>query len=185
MGGRAITDIALKLGNAALADPEDPPLKHGLDLPFYIVEHKQTAGEYVVTGANRHRMYSTASVKFLAALGITDFPVFSLVTEGCIGVVTCTWLERDRDELECTYIAERDARAFDISTPIGAFHYATFLCMVATRHALALKEELEKKKEDFYCRFGEGHESTRWTMTDQVNALKTKSPQAQTAASTT
>ncbi|KAF9219831.1 hypothetical protein BS17DRAFT_788473 [Gyrodon lividus] len=44
-------------------------------------------------GPNQHRMCSTTSVAFLTAAGITKFPVFGLLTEGCKGVVTCSWRE--------------------------------------------------------------------------------------------
>jgi hypothetical protein len=39
-------------------------------------------------------MYAVAMVKFLAAIGIKKFPVFTLITEGSIGVVTCAPTDR-------------------------------------------------------------------------------------------
>ncbi len=61
------------------------------DLPLLVVVHKQE--QTVAQGTNQLRMYLTASVAFLGALGITKFPVFGLITKGKFGVVMCCELE--------------------------------------------------------------------------------------------
>lgn len=54
-----------------------------LDLPLLVAEYKKQAGESHATKAtNQIRMYLTASVKFLQAVGITGFIVYGMVTDG-------------------------------------------------------------------------------------------------------
>ena len=45
-------------------------------------------------------MDSTAAVKFLGSIGIYDFPIFSLLTEGSVGIATCTGLRKLEDQEE-------------------------------------------------------------------------------------
>lgn len=52
-----------------------------LDLPMFVVEYKK-ADEDRHKATNQSRMYLVACVKFLAALGIVDFPVWGAQTDG-------------------------------------------------------------------------------------------------------
>lgn len=45
-------------------------------------------------------MDSTAAMKFLGSIGIYDFPIFSLLTEGSVGIATCTGLRKLEDQEE-------------------------------------------------------------------------------------
>lgn len=54
-----------------------------LDLPLLVVEHKKEGDEsQTIKATNQMRMYLTASVKFLQAVGITGFVVYGMVTAG-------------------------------------------------------------------------------------------------------
>ncbi|KAH9941907.1 hypothetical protein B0H21DRAFT_542786 [Amylocystis lapponica] len=91
-------------------------------LPVLLVEHRKgTAARYT---ANWHRLYSCSAVRFLQAVGITDFPVFSLITRGSVGLLFMTWYSSTDEHI---YVMERAMSGFDISTPRGAFLYAQFL----------------------------------------------------------
>jgi len=62
-----------------------------MDLPLLLVDHStKLASTDPVAGVNRMRMNAASTAKCLAALGVLDFPVFSLLTDGTLGVVTCT-----------------------------------------------------------------------------------------------
>ncbi|KAH7885684.1 hypothetical protein F5I97DRAFT_1874334 [Phlebopus sp. FC_14] len=135
---------SLSLGSS-LPAPADTNLDEGnpndlgysLDLPLFVVEYKKMQTDFTVTGANQLRIYSTAAASFLAAVGITEFPVFGLLTDGCKGVITCAWAETESD-IQCVRIAERNGVVFDLSDPLSAFQYAVFLCKLAHQHSLTL-----------------------------------------------
>lgn len=81
---RAKFEVPTRIQNPELA---------ALDLPLLMVEYKT----YNATGGHQIRFYCVAAAKFLAALGIYEFPVFGLVIEGCIGVVVCAWMKQGED----------------------------------------------------------------------------------------
>ncbi|THH09318.1 hypothetical protein EW146_g8714 [Bondarzewia mesenterica] len=98
-----------------------------------------------------------------------DTSTGSYVTEGSIGIVTCTWMTQE-EQNTCTL--ERNARAYDISDPIGAFNFATFLCMLAHVHVPRLRQALDKLKDKFLEDFSENMKTIRWTMEHQRQGLK-------------
>ncbi|KAH7885681.1 hypothetical protein F5I97DRAFT_1874317 [Phlebopus sp. FC_14] len=138
---------SLSLGSS-LPAPADTNLDEGnpndlgysLDLPLFVVEYKKMQTDFTVTGANQLRIYSTAAASFLAAVGITEFPVFGLLTDGCKGVITCAWAETESDT-QCVRIAERNGVVFDLSDPLSAFQYAVLLCKLAHQHSPTLLGE--------------------------------------------
>lgn len=85
----------------ALRDPSREVLDvHPTDMyvPFLAVEYKKDNPEVPRKGPNQLRVYNTAMSKFLSHLGIIRFPVFGLLTEGTVGVVTCTYTEHLSDD---------------------------------------------------------------------------------------
>lgn len=71
----------------------EPNLGSHLDIPLFTVENKRRIEKAEATAANQNRLYTISMVKFLQTLGITDFPVFGIVAEGPVGVVSCAWGE--------------------------------------------------------------------------------------------
>ena len=65
-----------------------------LELPILAVEYKK-ASDNVIKGTNQLRMYLTASVKFLKAVGIKNFAVYGVQTDGSIAVVPAAVLRDD------------------------------------------------------------------------------------------
>lgn len=65
-----------------------------LELPILTVEYKKTS-DHLMKGTNQVRMYLTASVKFLQAVGITNVPVYGVQTDGPIVVVPAAVLRDD------------------------------------------------------------------------------------------
>ncbi|KAI0316219.1 hypothetical protein OF83DRAFT_284437 [Amylostereum chailletii] len=71
--------------------------KSALHVPFFFIQHTQCLEPDKEATANHSRMDFVAGVRFLATLGITNFPVFGLVTDGSVGVATCAWGVPDVD----------------------------------------------------------------------------------------
>ena len=65
-----------------------------LELPILTVEYKK-ASDNLMKGTNQLRMYLTASVKFLQAVGITNVPVYGVQTDGPIVVLPAAVLRDD------------------------------------------------------------------------------------------
>ncbi len=163
------------------------------DLPLLVVEHKKERS--VVQGPNKLRMDLAACTAFLEALCITKFPIFGLSTNGCQGVVTCCELElvevplnegekypvkvsiailvcstvssSDNSTLQHTRIFERNARIFDISKPIEAFNFVTFLCSLADDHAHKLVNIFQARC-DQVVKLNTQNHVQNWTMAAQV-----------------
>ena len=65
-----------------------------LELPILIVEYKKDS-DNLMKGTNKLRMYLTASVKFLQAVGITNIPVYGVQTDGPIVVLPAAVIRDD------------------------------------------------------------------------------------------
>ncbi|KAJ7735870.1 hypothetical protein DFH07DRAFT_843356 [Mycena maculata] len=91
--------------------------------PHLVVEYKKphdTEGKAL----NQGRMYLISLISFYAALKIVDRAFYALVTNGPKGALLMGWKSK---KAERTYLVERNVVQFDISTPIGAYHFAIFL----------------------------------------------------------
>ncbi|EPQ59865.1 hypothetical protein GLOTRDRAFT_126158 [Gloeophyllum trabeum ATCC 11539] len=157
--------------------------------PLLVVEHKKAhdASKESNAGTKQCRMYAVTASKFLAHLGIYDFPTFGVVTNGALGAVTCTYTSRARDgtaspkDPEITRVVEARARLFNLAHPLGAFHFATFLCMVAHDHAAELRKRLEEVEGDFKAEFhaqARAGRSLVWSRDMQPDVLHAKAEAA-------
>jgi hypothetical protein len=89
---RAMASLTLGVSDMLNTDAMDDP--RSLQLPLLAIEHKKFTNDgYKPTGVIQGRFYAVAMVKFLAAIGIKRFPVFTLITEGSIGVLTCAFTD--------------------------------------------------------------------------------------------
>ncbi|KAF9819295.1 hypothetical protein IEO21_02183 [Rhodonia placenta] len=79
-----------------------------------------------ITGEDQHRLCCTAAARFLESVGITEHPIFSFISDGPHVVLASAWAKD-----ETVHIFERHLLSFDISTAIGAWHYATVLARIA------------------------------------------------------
>ncbi|KAI5995809.1 hypothetical protein F5J12DRAFT_785577 [Pisolithus orientalis] len=122
-----------------------------LDLPIVAVEHKKKS-DHLAKTMNQLRMHLTASVKFLQTIGITNFPVYGVEAD----------VLRGDDNLN----------DWIVSTPLGAWHYATILCRLANIHAGLLGERFEMAKEDLITSLRKkGKDMEGWTITHQLALL--------------
>ncbi|KAF8546704.1 hypothetical protein OG21DRAFT_1472941 [Imleria badia] len=138
-----------------------------LELPILTVEYKK-ASNSMMKGTNQVRMYLTASVKFLQAVGITNIPVYGVQTDGPVVVLPAAVLQDDN----FVYLFERLVERLDISTPLGAWHYATILCRLAQNHAEVLEKRFEEVGEKLVASLlGEGNREG-WTIDHQIAMLK-------------
>lgn len=66
-------------------------------LPSMIIKDK-APGQDKMKSVNQMRMYLVSAVKFLAALGIFDYAVYGLVTNGKKGNVMMAWMVKDKEK---------------------------------------------------------------------------------------
>ncbi|KAF8556408.1 hypothetical protein OG21DRAFT_1495507 [Imleria badia] len=134
-----------------------------LELPILTAEYKK-ADENSIQGTNQLRMYLTAAVKFLQAIGIMNFAVYGVQTDGPIVVLPAAIVRDDN----YVYLYERLTEKLDISTPVGAWHYATILCRLAQNHAKILQEKFEEQVRDrLVTSLKKGERLESWTMAYQ------------------
>ncbi|KAH0838790.1 hypothetical protein J3R83DRAFT_7166 [Lanmaoa asiatica] len=139
-----------------------------LELPILAVEYKR-ASDNIMKGTNQVRMYLTTCVKFLQALGITNVPVYGVQTDGPIVVMPAAIIRDDN----FVYLFERLVERLDISTPLGAWHYATILCRLAQHHAKILEKKFEQVRENLITSLlEEGNQAEGWTVDHQMARLK-------------
>ncbi|KAK0476392.1 hypothetical protein IW261DRAFT_1609580 [Armillaria novae-zelandiae] len=95
--------------------------KHLLSVLFNECKKPDEEDEKAV---NQTKMYMVGGVMHLKSLGITRYPVFGLAANGTVGTLLCCWYSNTLDRV---FIMERNIRVFDISSPIQAYHFMTFL----------------------------------------------------------
>ncbi|KAI0048862.1 hypothetical protein FA95DRAFT_1653355 [Auriscalpium vulgare] len=118
-------------------------------LPVFVMEDKATAETFSIGGYEQTRLYLIASVYFLKALGITNFPVYGLAAQGHEGFLfsaTYTTQHGPDPTKECVLILDRCVVGFSLANPLEVFHFCVILQRLATRHAAELKARFEKVK---------------------------------------
>ncbi|KAH9933541.1 hypothetical protein B0H21DRAFT_813624 [Amylocystis lapponica] len=155
----------------AVAQPLNKGVDSDLLLPVLLVEYKKKDTDGF-QAANQHRLYSCSAVRFVQAVGITDFPVFSLITRGSVGLLFMTWYSGKDEHI---YVMERIMNGFNISTPRGAFRYSQFLSRLnehgkklESLYNAALPKFLERLKRE-----GAASPSIAWTKFAQDAEIRT------------
>ncbi|KAJ6580310.1 hypothetical protein B0H10DRAFT_1962594, partial [Mycena sp. CBHHK59/15] len=110
---------------AALAAESGPayPFAGHLLLPHFVAKYQKLShdeGQALIQG----RMYLASLVAFYSALGIDDYPFYGLVACGKVGSLLMAWKSSTHKQ---TYLVEHNVCKFDITVPIEAFQFATFL----------------------------------------------------------
>jgi len=139
-----------------------------LELPLLLVNHTPPEKTLAYIGSHKHRMAATAAAAFFGAAGLTDVPIFSLVTDGCRAVLTCAWAEKF-GSFQRIKIAERNGVLFDLRNPLSVFHFATFLVHLKHEHGQKLRERFDDRAlAHLRERLEQGEWETRWTMSHYV-----------------
>lgn len=142
--------------------PSAAPTTQPILLPLLIVTHSVKRRVFDVGDSNRLRMLLTAAVKFLAFMGVLDFPTYGLLTESTTCAVVMAWacrseghiavsrsprpLSQPADRESQVRIVEQNCAAFDIATVAGAFNLTTFLLWLQTEHAPRLSAMLKDER---------------------------------------
>ena len=149
-------------------------------LSGFVVEYKKW-NDNAAKALNQERTYLVSAVSHLATLGIKGFAVFGLITAGQVGGIAMAWQSKVDDvcplviffmlhiltiysPLKKIYIIERNIRTFNLSSPIQAFQFASFLIRLR-EHTDTLKELFDKGD---FLRKAEKGELSKWTMDAQV-----------------
>ncbi|KAI0031045.1 hypothetical protein K488DRAFT_71724 [Vararia minispora EC-137] len=190
---------------------DDEVLLLALRITCFICEFKPTLLAAEKSVAGQAYLDIVAAVKFLAFLGIVEFPVFGLVMEGAVGYVIMAWGEKILEKppaaaikvLGDGYDERRDIRvriidrhpvAFDLGTEVGAYHFACFVAKVVHDLTPELVRKVKEKREEFnerVHRHGPADPSLAWNMVQvwrekDLEALKNKNKKdAVTTATTT
>ncbi|KAJ7718766.1 hypothetical protein DFH07DRAFT_859911 [Mycena maculata] len=123
--------------------------KNDLLLPHATAEYKKHA-DSESKALNQGRFYLISVVSFYAAMGIEDHPFYNIVTTGKRGAILMAWKSKstakadsELEELPEIYIMERNVCILDISKPLEAFQFATFL-MRLREDQEALKKRVQE-----------------------------------------
>ncbi|KAI0066302.1 hypothetical protein BV25DRAFT_1821229 [Artomyces pyxidatus] len=149
---------------------EHKAVAHSLLLPLFVAQYRKDKSADDPNAVKKLRMHMTATVKFLAALGVVRFPVFGVLATGTEAAVVCAWTVDElppQEHVEPVHILERNGRSYDIATPLGAFNFLTFLGYLRFVHAKELVRRVEAVKEAFLEKLERGDEAVKWTMADQ------------------
>ncbi|KAI0918133.1 hypothetical protein AcV5_002904 [Taiwanofungus camphoratus] len=141
-----------------------------LELPLIVIEYKK-ASYSETQGENQHRLYCTALLRFLEAIGITDYPIYSVLAEGPQATLSSARIRNG-----VVHIFERHTLSFDISTAIGAWHYATVLCRIAIQQSKELYTRFLQIKDSLIVRLQNGKLDAhlQWTQAMQLQELLEK-----------
>ncbi|KAF7790824.1 hypothetical protein EIP86_001781 [Pleurotus ostreatoroseus] len=112
---------------------DDGPSLHIL-LPQLLIEYKR-ASQHERKALNQARI-----------MNIDNYPVFGFAAHGQVGVLVMGWMSSNG----AVYLLERNARRFDISQPIQAFHLATIVLRLKARETEL--RELFKKRAQAYLK---------------------------------
>ncbi|KAG7439379.1 uncharacterized protein BT62DRAFT_738837 [Guyanagaster necrorhizus] len=174
--GRDDEDIVNSDGNTPQPDTDDdedaPDDKatntNILLLPLLVQEYKKFLDNMQQNGVNQGRMDLIACIKFLSALGIHNFPVFSIITEGTLGTVCCAYMKDDKEGR----IYEHNVRTFDVSNPVDAFNLATFLTFIVTIHKRKLMDQFTVgKQQELWQNFRDKNKTLNWAMSHQFPSV--------------
>ncbi|KAK0476393.1 hypothetical protein IW261DRAFT_1401862 [Armillaria novae-zelandiae] len=89
-----------------------------------LISEYQKPDEEAGKAMNRCKVYLASAVMHLKSLGITRYPVFGLATNGTEGDLLGCWYSRRLDRI---FMMDRNIVHFDISSPVQAYHFMTFL----------------------------------------------------------
>ena len=79
------------------------PSKKDLLLPVLVSEYKKKDELTIAQAMNQMRTYLVSSLRFLAALGLTEEPVFGLIVNGTRGAVTMAWQKNKVCTVPCLF----------------------------------------------------------------------------------
>ncbi|KAJ6611598.1 hypothetical protein B0H10DRAFT_353035 [Mycena sp. CBHHK59/15] len=147
---------------AALAAESGPayPFAGHLLLPHFVAKYQKLShdeGQVLIQG----RMYLASLVAFYSALGIDDYPFYGLVAYGKVGSLLMAWKSSTHKQ---TYLVEHNVCKFDITVPIEAFQFATFLLRLRDD-----QQRLKKRVEERLKKGVDRERLRRWTKSAQMS----------------
>ncbi|KAI0695658.1 hypothetical protein C8T65DRAFT_664825 [Cerioporus squamosus] len=139
-----------------------------LSLPLLLITHQDYGTALVDSTVTEQRLACVSAVRFLAALGITDFPIYGLATYGRFGVACQAWYSTAH---QCCYIVDCDIlkHRFDLSKEGEVVRFVGFLSNIE-EHAKELERRFEDIRPTLMQRLctPEGRVSLLWTMDSQI-----------------
>ncbi|EED77611.1 predicted protein [Postia placenta Mad-698-R] len=96
----------------------------------------------------------------MEAIGIAEFPIFSVLSDGPLAVLATTWVKDG--------IFERHMASFDVSNALGAWHYASVMARIVVFWGTALANRFEQVKDRFVEGVNKDDPRLRWTQAHQA-----------------
>ncbi|KAM5540012.1 hypothetical protein V8D89_006152 [Ganoderma adspersum] len=137
-------------------------------LPLLLVKHQEDDRRLRTATRNIQRIDCISAVRFLAAFGINNFPIYGLSIYGSRGSLCRAWYS----EVDvCCYIVDQLPAKyhFDIANKNGIMRYIGFLGKMK-EHGEELRSRFESVRESVVEKLStaEGRQSLRWTLHAQV-----------------
>lgn len=156
-------------------------------LPTMAIEYKKASHDEV-QAASQCRSYLVAALKFLDLLGIREYPIFGLATNGSIGVILMGWMtQTSKVSHSCESMAEtllivlsgqticildRNPKVYDIATLPGAYAYDHFVRRLKKEYMTRALDQTEKLKKGLRNVLQNNCEIVKnWTMDAQLKAI--------------
>lgn len=168
-----------------LPTPTGLPAPTGLPLllPVLLYEYKREHTSHSPSGLFQLRLYLNATCRFLEMLGVIDFMIFGILTEGTQVVVIGAWRDKGHfDDPAMTWIVDQYTAKYDISKPQDAFQFACFVVWVKVVHMPVLEGLLTEDKLKLFAEKVLAGQMN-WTMYHQ-NPPKTKNTNTKTNTNT-
>ncbi|RDX44670.1 hypothetical protein OH76DRAFT_1408908 [Lentinus brumalis] len=147
---------------------DDGDRVRSLSLPLLLITHQDSGTALDASATTEQRLACISAVRFLAALGITDFPIYGLATYGRFGVVCQAWYSTTH---QCCYIVDSDIvkNRFDLSKDGEVIRYVGFLSKIEA-HAQELVRRFDDIRPTLMQRIctPEGRASLQWSMDSQL-----------------
>ncbi|KAI0349816.1 hypothetical protein OH77DRAFT_1525343 [Trametes cingulata] len=160
---RSLFDSSMPLVSRPTFDTE------AFHLPLLLFTFQDCGTSLQDTTRNQQRLACTSAAKFLAALGVKDFPVFGLSICGPYGIPCAAWCS---SQDECCYILDRATAPyrFDLTHSDGVLRYIAFLSSIE-EHGRELQRLWEQVKPEFLQRLQteDGRRALSWTASAQLS----------------
>ncbi|KAK7045522.1 hypothetical protein VNI00_007354 [Paramarasmius palmivorus] len=148
------------------------------------MEYKKGA-ENILAGMNQARFYLVSACRYLASLGIFDFPVFAVATQGFKGRLLCAWsIPPDSENHKAdggisamydgVYMADTNCPEWDITDPSQAVKFAMFLISLKNNYVPELLKKFKEVEEDIKAELAKmddkvagAGERFKWAVTHQ------------------
>ncbi|EED77270.1 predicted protein [Postia placenta Mad-698-R] len=152
--GQLLVDDLPRTTSRSRCQHNEPEMTY-LDLLLILIEYKGLAMNHIQS-QNQRCLHCTSAARFMEAIGIIEFPIFSVLLDGPLAVLATTWVK------------DGHMASFDVSNALGAWHYATVMVRIVVFWGTALANRFEQVKDRFVEGVKKDNPRLRWTQAHQA-----------------